>query len=63
MAKMRMLRWMNVNILKDRIRNKCIYKKLEVTLIQDTMRETWLSGLGMCNEYLYGHKLEKVIES
>lgn len=37
-----MLRWMSGNILKDRIKNVSIWRKLEVAPIKDKMRKTLL---------------------
>jgi len=36
---MRILKWMSSNMLKDGTINECIYKKLEVALVEDKMRE------------------------
>jgi len=41
---MRILRWMSGSTIRDRMRNKCIHRKLEVTHIK--MRGY---GLGMCD--------------
>jgi len=35
---MRMLRWMNCNLLKDRIRNEGIHEKLEVASVEYKVR-------------------------
>jgi len=43
-AEMRKLRRMGGNLLKDRIRNECIYKKLELATIKDRMRRTGCDG-------------------
>ena len=45
-AKMKMLRWMIVNLLKDRINNEFIHKKLEVPLGKGRVDQ---DGLSKCN--------------
>jgi len=40
---MRMLRWMNGNINKNRIRNKEISLKIGIAFIDEKMRESYLS--------------------
>ena len=44
-TEMKMLRWMSDNTLRNMIRNKCIHGKLEVTSIDDKMRENQLTWL------------------
>lgn len=36
---MRILSYKSENKLKDRIKNKCTYKKLEITPVEDKMKE------------------------
>lgn len=39
---MRMLIWMNIETLRDRIRNECVHMKLEIALDKDKIRENRL---------------------
>lgn len=45
--------WMSGNTLRNRIRERCILKKLDVTPIEDKISENW-DGLWMCNGGLMG---------
>ena len=45
-AEMKMLKWMNDNTLRDRIRNEYICRKLQVTPIENKMRENRLRWFG-----------------
>lgn len=57
-----MLRWMNGNTLRD-IRNGCTTKKLEFSMIDDTVRESQFRCFRTyCNGDLYGYWLVEVID-
>lgn len=52
---MRIVRWKSDNIWKDRIRTKCIRKKLEATSIVDKMKNNQLRWFGhvLCNQWIH----------
>lgn len=47
-AKTRILKWMSSSILKDKIRNEYIHKKLEIDHIENKLKEP-IDDLGMGN--------------
>lgn len=56
------MKWTTRNLLGDRMRNGCIYKKLEVTSIKDYLVKTIWDGLGpsgMCNVALVSPLLKR----
>lgn len=50
---------MNGNTLRDKTRDNCIHKKLEVAPIEDEIKENRWDGLNMWNWGLYVHRLLK----
>lgn len=62
---MKMLRWIDGHILRDRIKNACIHSKLEVAPIKNIMREPVMMVWTCVTTTVMGHQLGKlkVLES